>query len=224
MIEFRAAARTAFQLIVIFVLSRFVDPFIARLMPVGSELLQEATSLVVTAFLFGLAGAFLWGEPKISVDWEDFENRELLYRIDLRIREAEDNGVLLKVVARGYAEKPLARWLLRCVAQQGLKLEVAPKQAPVIFTVDASACADDERPLAITPRGTRGVTLLLEGDPPTEGGVWVWAKGVFTARDFLPGEQWEVDYRLVCSTRTGTFLTKSLGIRTDVDKLTIQSL
>lgn len=169
--EFKSAVRTALHLLVIFVLSRFVDPLIARLIPVGSEVLQEAVSLVLTAFLFGLAGAFLWGEPRIAVQWEAFRSREPLYKIDLRVRETGDSGVLLKLVAKGHAEKPLARWLLRRAVQRGLKLEVAPKQAPVNFTVDTSACADDGKPLAIVQRGSRGVTLLLEGDPPLQGAL-----------------------------------------------------
>lgn len=223
MTELRVALRAALHLIVILVLSRCVDPFISRLVPFGGAIAQEAISLIVTAFVLGLAGAFLWGEPKIVLEWTAHETREPLERIDLRIRESDRSGARLVLIAKGHAEKPLAHWILKRASRQGLKLQVTPKQAPVIFNVESSSRDDNDRPLAVIPPGARGVTLELQGDPPSRGGGWIWVRGRFTAREFLPGQEWDVDYKLACSTRFSTFLVNRLNVRSDVDKLTIQS-
>jgi len=219
MSEWRAALGAMVRVGVLLGVSTLTNVIVSPFEPAYAALTSEIVSVLLTAFLLGLAEAFLWGRPRLQVLWSDPNSRAQLSRIDVAVEEASLEGSLVMFEIRSYAEKPIARWLIERASRAGkLKLAIVPKHAPLVFAVDTSSRRPSNVPLVQREMRGPNVVALLEQDPPRRGGIWVWAKGTFTATEFLPGKDWDLDYRV----RGSWLLRQLLAVESDAATVTIQ--
>ncbi|MFF7684127.1 hypothetical protein ACFZA2_15370 [Microbacterium sp. NPDC007973] len=217
--EWRTALTGAVRVGVLLGVSALTNLLVTPLEPTGAALVSEIVSVLLTAFVLGLIEAFLWGKPQLQVVWTDTRTRAQLPRLDVAVDETHMESSGFSLAIRCSAEKPFARWLIaRAARARKLQLAIVPKHAPLMFSVDTSSRRTDDIPLVRREQNGPNVLALLEREPPQRGGVWVWAKGTFTAKEFLPGESWDLDYKV----RGSWILRQVLAVDSDVTTITIQ--
>lgn len=196
MTEIKHALSGAAHIIILLVLATLVDPVTKIVFGELGWLGTEAVSLIVVAFAYDFTKSIFWERPRLTVQWDAQSEDQTPGYLKMRLDNRTNESGLIFIRIHATATKALSRFILRQVSYGRSRLQIQPIHAPLAFIVNSSARDKSELPLAIPEPGTAGLEFNLHGEPPNNGGLWLYARGNYVASDVIIGSGWEVQYVL----------------------------
>lgn len=221
MTEIKQALSGATHIAVLIVLAIFVDPLTKLIFGDLGWLGTEAVSLVAVAFAYDFTKSIFWERPRLSVKWDAQSEDQTPGHLKMWLDSdtSESGKIFIRVHAT--ATKALSRFILKQISHGRGTLRMVPIHAPLSFIVDSSARDEFELPLVLPEARTAGLAFKLHGEAPSNGGLWLYARGNYVASDVIRGSIWEIQYAFDADNFVRRLLARFVHIEPEIVNLEI---